>query len=183
MRSYSYPVNTRDSSGATGFGNVDVFEPRVIVPATMKKNDNETSAGKQRRVLLAKVHSLLTTEYPTYEECENATNEVVLLLHKARRDGLLEQATSKGVTFDITIGAMVERTVISRELYERLGTFLAAQPHSLARLFEIGCVAVMAAFTGDETALRLIREDRPGSQVKSRARRKGRAPTKAKRQR
>lgn len=124
------------------------------------------SDDRRRRLLLIRVHSLITTEYPTYSQCESATAEAHELLKQARAQGLLENVkgkSAKGVKFDITIGEIVERTTMSRDVYDRLCAFVAAHPHTLARLFEIGCVAAMAAFTGDETAHRLIRQDRPAT--------------------
>lgn len=135
------------------------------------------SDDRRRRLLLIRVHSLITTEYPTYSQCESATAEAYDLLKQARAEGLLENVKgkpAKGVRFHIAIGDMVEQTTMARDAYDRLCAFVAAHPHTLARLFEIGCAAAMAAFTGDETALRLIRQDR--TTMASRASRPRKSP-------
>jgi hypothetical protein len=49
----------------------------------------------------------------------------------------------------IQIGELREQALFSDDFYDRLLTFIAAHPHSLARLFEIGAVSAMAAFSGD----------------------------------
>lgn len=55
-------------------------------------------------------------------------------------------STSDFVRLEIVVGELSERTVISRAFYEKLTDSIAAQPFSLARLFEIGAVSAGAAF-------------------------------------
>lgn len=77
-------------------------------------------------------------------------------------------AKRKGVTFDISIGELSERTVFSDEFYDRLLAFIAAHPHSLGRVFEVGATALMAAFSGDPFATEFMETANPKPSPKAR---------------
>lgn len=112
---------------------------------------------EKRRVLLAAVNRLMTTEYATYSECESATSAVMKLLASARREGLLvsgNKAPPSEVKMQIRIGEFSQISWMPSDTYDRLATLLSVRPAwSLARLFEIGLIAVAAAESGDSAAM------------------------------
>lgn len=132
--------------------------------ATKRKSSPSSTKllDEKRRVLLAAVNRLMTTEYATYTECENATSAVMKLLATARREGLLVgggKAPPSEVKMQIRIGELSQISWMPSETYDRLATLLSERPlWSLARLFEIGLVAVAAAESGDATAMSFTRQ-------------------------
>jgi hypothetical protein len=74
----------------------------------------------------------------------------------------------------IEIGELREQALFSEDFYDRLLKFITAHPHSLARLFEIGAVSAMAAFSGDTFELSQYNPavTLPARQASPRARRK-----------
>lgn len=136
----------------------------------MPKKIPSTERDRARKLLLTEVDRLMTTEYPNYTECEEATAHVMRLLAQARRDGLLEGAKSarllRDVKIDIGVGKFYQSSTVSSHTYDRLAALMAERPGwTLVRMFEVGLTAIAAAESGDSTALSFTLQQKPEPRI------------------